>query len=107
MQRDDDPWRELRGHFFLVEGNDLDAGSRKILGKESAAGAEAVVGIRNREVDLLYADLKSVARLGGLDEYRAGEDMATGAFVGDLLVDITQGLLHVRGRNSGAFQPLG
>jgi hypothetical protein len=81
VQRDVDAGGEVADHLLAVERDDL-ARVGEVVGQEAAAGAEAVAGPGDVDVDLLDADFEDVAGFGFGDGDRAGEDVAAGAAVG-------------------------
>ncbi len=89
-----------------VERDDLDARVGKVVGLETEAIAEAVVGVGNRQLDFLQPDLQRVAGLGAVDVDRAGEDVAAGAAIlrRYAVEDVAQVLLHVGGLHAGLLQ---
>ena len=104
LKRDVDAIGEVGGHAVFVEGDDLGFLEGEVFGEEAEARGEAVVGVGEHEIDFEDADFEDVAGLGGFDEDGAGEDVAAGAFVFDLGVDVAEGLLDLLGGDSGAAQ---
>ena len=81
MQGKLDSRSEARDHALAVEWNDLRAGVREVLREKSCAGAEAVVCIWDRKLDLLDVDLERVARFGSIDVDRTVEDVSPGPWL--------------------------
>ena len=82
MERDVDAGGEVADHLFAVEGDDAGVAVGEVVGEEAAAGAEAVAGPGDVDVDFLNADFEDVAGFGFGDGDGAGEDVAAGAFFG-------------------------
>ena len=90
MKGDVDAGGEVADHLFAVEGDDAGVAVGEVVGEEAAAGAEAVAGPGDVDVDFLNADFEDVAGFGFGDGDGAGEDVAAGAFFagGDFVVDV-------------------
>src|SRR5438270_9605436 len=99
--------REVGDHALAIQRDDLDLRVRKILGQEAATGRESVVGVGDREIDLLDADLERIPGLRALNKDRSSEDVAARAFVGHLLIYVAEALLHLVGGHTRAFEALG
>ena len=67
MQRNLNSGTEFRHHAFAVERNNLHLAIREVFRQEAADWAESVIGVRNREFDLLDANFEGVSRFGLLD----------------------------------------
>ena len=89
VQRNGDAGGESGGHAVQVERDDLLVALGKVLGEEAVL-AGAVAGPGYVDVHFLDAHFEDVAGLGLLDGDGAGEDVASGAAVGerDLVIDI-------------------
>jgi hypothetical protein len=109
VQRDVDARGEVADHFVAVEGDDAGVAVGEVVGEEAAAGAEAVAGPGDVDVDLLDADFEDVAGFGFGDGYGAGEDVTAGTFFcgGDLGVDVADVLGNVGGFDAQGFEALG
>jgi len=80
VERDVDAGGEVADHLFAVERDDAGAAVGEVVGEESAAGAEAIAGPGDVDVDFLDAYFEDVAGLGFGDGDGAGEDVAARAF---------------------------
>ncbi len=109
VQRDGDAGRELSGHMLAVQRNDLGAGVGEVVGQQAGAIAEAVIGVGDGKGDLPYADLQHVAGLRALDIDRAGQDVASGAPLGqrDMIEHVAQAGLYLVRRHAVALKPRG
>src|SRR5438128_2579765 len=99
-----DPFSKTSHHALLIERNDLRPETRKILRQKTTKWAEGVVGVRQRQLDLLNAHLEGIARLGTLHVDRPSQDMSTWSLVGDFLVDVPKRLLHLIRRHQRLLQ---
>ncbi len=95
---------ESRDPALLIEWNNFRLSIRKIVRQETEAGPEAVVGIGNREPNGHDSDLEDITGLGAFNVNWPGQDMATGAFVGHFLENVSIGLLDLFGRQTSSFQ---
>ena len=66
---------------FLIERNNFHFRVRKIFGNESTGAAEAVVRVRNCEIDGLDANFQNVARFGPFDKNWPRQNMPARAFI--------------------------
>ena len=82
VEGDADAGGEVGGHGRAVEGDDFGVAVGEVVGKEAAAGAEAVAGEVSVDGDFEDADLEDVAGLSFCDGDGAGKDVAAGAAVG-------------------------
>src|ERR1051326_2395839 len=99
MQRNIDLRGKAGDHLLPVERNYFHPGFRELTrsGEDPALRAEAVVSVRNGDVDFLDPHFERIARLGALDEDRAGQDMAARSLVFHFGVDGLELRLHVFG----------
>ena len=109
MERDVDAGGEVADHLFAVEGDDAGVAVGEVVGEEAAAGAEAVAGPGDVDVDFLDADFEDVAGLGFGDGDGAGEDVAAGTFVscGIIFVDVGDVGRDIGGGDAEGFESLG
>src|SRR5579872_58800 len=105
MQRNLNSRSELGQHALPVQGNDLDTRIREVIRQEACPGSKPVIGVRNSQLDLLNSHLQRVPRLGAFNVDRPCENVPARTFVGDLLVDVAQALLHLLRRYSRLLQP--
>ena len=66
---------EFANHAFAVQGHDLDAGIREIIGEETRAIAERCVAVGDGQIDLPDPHFQRVAGFGAFDGDRPGQDM--------------------------------
>ena len=99
----------MADHLFAVERDDAGAAVGKVVGEEAAAGAEAVAGPRDVDVDFLNADFEDVAGFGFGDGDGAGENVAAWAFFGCwiVFVDVVDVGGNVGGGDAEGFEALG
>ena len=109
VQGDVDAGGEVADHLFAVERDDAGAAVGKVVGEEAAAGAEAVAGPRDVDVDFLNADFEDVAGFGFGDGDGAGENVAAGTSFGDgdFGVDVVDIRGNVGGGDAEGFEALG
>ena len=81
---------KMRDHAFRIERDDAHLRVGKIFGDSTAARAERVVGIRNRQPDLFDSDFEHVTRFRALDENRPGENVPARTFVGYFSINVAQ-----------------
>ena len=97
MQRNLDSGSELRHHPIPVQWNDPHFAIREILRQKPAIDSEGVIGIRNRQIDFLDADLQRIAGLSLIDVDWPVQNVAAGALVCDFLINVAQILATVLG----------
>ncbi len=109
VEWDGDTGGEVGGHAVAVEEDDFGAAVGEVVGEEAAAGAEAVAGPGDVDVDFFDAEFKDVTGFGFGDGDGAGEDVAAGTFVGggDLRVDVADVLGDVGWFDAEGFEALG
>ena len=90
---------EVADHPGAIQGYEAGVAVGEVVGEEAAAGAEGVAGPGDVDVDLLDADFEDVAGFGSFDGDGAGEDVASGAFVGGGIVFVD--VVNVRGDVGG------
>src|SRR3954462_6763607 len=95
MQRDVDVRREVRDVLCLVERDDLRAAVVEVLGQPAALRPEAVVRVRDRQIDRLDAHLEYVARVRALDEDWARKNVSAGATILYRVVNRAQRRLYI------------
>src|SRR5215831_19127435 len=106
MERNLNSRREFRHHALSVQRDDLDLAVGEILRQKTTSRSEAIVGIRNGEIDLLNTHFQGVARLGFLDKYRPIQNVSPGASIGNLPENVAQFLFDLVWGDSGLFQSL-
>src|SRR5215472_9739253 len=107
MHRDLDPRSKPGHHALAIQRNNLYLAVGKILWQKAPRRAKTVVGVVNRRLDLLDANLERVTRLSFLDEDRAVQNMPTRPLVRDLFVDVAKTLLDLFGLHAGSFEACG
>jgi hypothetical protein len=109
VKGDVDAGGEVADHLFAVERDNAGAAIGEVVGEKAAAGAEAVAGPRDVDVDFLNADFEDVAGFGFGDGDGAREDVAAGTSLGggDFGVDVVDVGGNVGGSDAEGFEALG
>src|SRR5271163_370494 len=106
MQRNLNARSEFRDHALRIQRNNFYFRVRIVVGQIATAGAEGVVGVRNREFDRENFYFQHVADFRAFDEDGSSEDVPARPFVVHLVSNVAQRLLDLLGRQTRIFQPL-